>query len=107
VHIFDAAVVSARPGEADLSFRAHNAGSETDRLLSAACACDAEVEIEGALTIAPEEEVEVVPGGVPALRLAGLANRPRVGDVITVTLTFELAGDVIAHAEVRRAQSGR
>jgi copper(I)-binding protein len=103
VHVYDAAVVAASPHEADVSFRAHNGGPQTDRLLAATCACDAQVRIDGALTIDPEEEVVVEAGGVPGVRLVGLTERPRVGRFVTITFTFELAGEVAAEAEVRDA----
>ena len=102
VHVYDAWVVQDGPSTAEVSLRVHNAGAEDDRLLLATCACDATVTVDGALVVSPEQEVVVRTGGTPGLRLTGLADRLRPGRFLTLTLTFELAGEVTADAEVRR-----
>lgn len=105
VHVYDAWVTPSGDRAAQIGMRVHNGGPEDDRLLAAACACDARVEIDGALVLAPEEEVVLRPGGTPGIRLAGLAQDLPRGDFVTLTLTFEHAGDVTAAAEVRAPAS--
>jgi copper(I)-binding protein len=102
VHVYDAWVELEDASTAAVSLRVHNAGPEDDRLLAVACACDATVEIDGALVARPDEEIVIRPAGVPGIRLTDLAEAPRRGDFVTLTLTFEHAGEVTADAEVRR-----
>lgn len=101
VHVYDAWVPPTRAATAEISMRLHNGGPQDDRLLDAACACAGAVEIDGAVVLAPEEEVVLAPGGTPGLRLTGLAKDLRRGAFVSLTLTFEHAGSVTAQVEVR------
>ncbi len=102
VHVYDAWVPVTDGADAEVSMRVHNAGPEDDRLLDATCACEARVAIDGAVIVAPEEEVVLPPGGTPGIRLTELEEPLSKGAFVTLTLTFEHAGQVNAEVEVRR-----
>jgi len=103
VHVYDAWVPPTRAATAEVSMRLHNGGPQDDRLLDAACACEGTVAVDGAVVLAPEEEVVLAPGGTPGLRLTGLTEDLRRGGFVSLTLTFEHAGTVTAQVEVRGA----
>lgn len=101
VHAYDAWVASTRADTAAVSMRVHNGGPQDDRVLDATCACEGAVAIDGAVVVAPEEEVVLAPGGTPGLRLIELTQDLRRGRFVTLTLTFEHAGAVTVEVEVR------
>jgi copper(I)-binding protein len=102
VHVYDAWVPVTDGTDAEVSMRVHNAGPEDDRLLEASCACDARVAIDGAVVVAPEQEIVLAPGGTPGIRLMELEEPLPEGAFVTLTMTFEHAGRVDAEVEVRR-----
>jgi copper(I)-binding protein len=102
VHVYDAWVAQTGDETADVSMRVHNAGAQDDRLLAATCACEATVEIDGALVVGPDEEVVMAPGGTPGLSLTDLTEDLPRGDFVALTLTFEHAGDVVTDVEIRK-----
>lgn len=101
VHVYDGWVPATRAGTVEVSMRLHNGGPQDDRLLDATCACGGAVKIDGAVVLAPDEEVVLAPGGTPGLRLTGLTKELRRGRFVSLTLTFEHAGTVTAQVEVR------
>lgn len=93
----------------------HNAGATDDRLVSAASDAAMRVELhthkatgDGVMQMMEVEDGFVVPaGGTHALArggdhvmLMGLAQPMRQGDTITVTLTFETAGEITVEIPV-------
>lgn len=93
----------------------HNAGATDDRLVSAASDAAMRVELhthkatgDGVMQMMQVEDGFVVPaGGTHALArggdhvmLMGLAQPMRQGDTITVTLTFETAGEITVEIPV-------
>ncbi len=91
-----------------------NTGSEDDRLVSAACDCAQTVEIHtmrhdngmmkmealpDGLVIKAGESVQLAPGG-NHIMLMGLTQRPELGTMQSLTLTFEKAGSVTVNFPV-------
>lgn len=92
-----------------------NPGVDADRLIGASSPIATMVEIHetvagesGMMGMQPVDEIEVAPGspvvlepGGYHLMLMGVTNMPAVGQTVQITLTFELAGDIVTQAEVR------
>lgn len=92
----------------------HNTGSEADRLIKAQSDAAQVVEIhtmeekDGVMTMHPVDgidvpangDAELKPGGFHVM-LIGLTRDLTIGEQVTVTLTFEKAGDVTLQADVR------
>jgi copper(I)-binding protein len=99
VHVL-AATLTLGPGrDGVLGFSAHNAGSEAERLVDAACTCARRAEIVGDATIGPEVTGIFGPKGDQVI-LHGLDRGLAAGDFVDVTLTFDGVGDVATQAEV-------
>lgn len=92
----------------------HNGGSEADKLVGAATSVATTVEMhessemDGMMSMSPVDSIEVPAGGQAELApgglhimLIGLTQELKAGDKITLTLTFEKAGQVEVTAEVR------
>jgi copper(I)-binding protein len=106
VHVTGATVTPAADGTAIVVFGAHNAGAQTDRLLAVVCDCggtatllDAEGEPSDGVPIAPEETVFLGPGSA-IVELDGVEGPLTPGSFVGLTVTFEVAGDVVTDAEV-------
>lgn len=92
-----------------------NPGVDADRLIGASSPVATMVEIHetvagesGMMGMQPVDEIEVAPGtpvvlepGGYHLMLMGVSDMPAVGETVEITLTFELAGDIVVQAEVR------
>jgi copper(I)-binding protein len=92
-----------------------NPGVDADRLIGASSPIASSVEIHetvagdsGMMAMQPVDEIEVAPGapvtlepGGYHLMLMGVTDMPAVGQTVEITLTFELAGDIVVQAEVR------
>jgi len=92
-----------------------NTGSQIDRLLKAETAIAQKVELhtaamkDGQMKMAPVDNIEIPAGGEVKLQsgsyhvmLFGITHEPKVGDVISLTLTFEKAGTLPIQVEVRK-----
>ena len=92
----------------------HNGSGEADKLIGAASTAAATVEMhesmemDGMMSMSPVDSIEVPAGGQAELApgglhimLIGLTQELKAGDKITLTLTFEKAGQVEVTAEVR------
>ena len=62
----------------------------------------------GMMGMQPVDEIEVAPGAPVTLKpggyhlmLMGVTDMPAIGGKVEITLTFELAGDIVVQAEVR------
>ena len=92
-----------------------NPGVDADRLIGASSPVATTVEIHetiaddsGMMGMQPVDEIVVAPGkpvtlepGGYHLMLMGVTGMPAVGETVELTLTFELAGDIVVEAEVR------
>jgi periplasmic copper chaperone A len=90
-------------------------GSEDDALVAASSPIATSVEIHetmadasGMTGMQAVDEIDVAPGATVALEpggyhlmLMGVTDLPAVGSTVQLTLTFELAGDIVVDAEVR------
>ena len=92
-----------------------NTGSQIDRLLKAETDIAQRVELhtaammDGQMKMAPVDSIEIPTGGEVKLQsgsyhvmLFGITHEPKVGDVISLTLTFEKAGTMPIRVEVRK-----
>jgi periplasmic copper chaperone A len=97
-----------------------NKGAEADRLLSASSPAAGKVELhtmqvvddvmvmrplEGGLEIAPGETVRLEPGGLH-LMFMEIPEGFSEGETVSITLTFQKAGEVEVELPVRKAGSG-
>lgn len=92
-----------------------NPGVDADRLIGASSPIATSVELHetmagasGMMGMQPVDEIEVAPGspvtlepGGYHLMLMGVTDMPAIGETVPLTLTFELAGDIVVQAEVR------
>ncbi|SLN67239.1 hypothetical protein AQS8620_03134 [Aquimixticola soesokkakensis] len=94
----------------------HNTGETADRLIAARSDLSSRVElhthlagdngvmrmleVEDGFAVAPQARHELARGGDHVMFL-GLDRRVAEGDIVTVTLTFEQAGDVVVEVPVR------
>ncbi len=92
-----------------------NPGVDADRLIGASSPVATSVEIHettedasGMMGMHPVDRLEIEPGtpvvlepGGYHLMLMGVTDMPAVGETVEITLTFELAGDMVVQAEVR------
>jgi copper(I)-binding protein len=92
-----------------------NPGADADRLIGASSPVAASVEVhestmaaDGTMGMHPIDSLEVEPGDTVTLEpggyhlmLMGVTGMPAVGETVELTLTFELAGDIVVDAEVR------
>jgi copper(I)-binding protein len=92
-----------------------NTGSQIDRLLKAETDIAQKAELHnmamqgGQMKMAPVDRIEIPAGGEVKLQsgsyhvmLFGITHEPKVGDVISLTLTFEKAGTLPIRVEVRQ-----
>jgi copper(I)-binding protein len=100
VHVLEA-TVAVRGDGATLGFAAHNAGTATDDLVAASCACAERARTVGDTSIDSQQTVVFSAEG-PHVRLAGLDPGLEPGGFTDVTLTFAEAGDVVVPAEIVR-----
>lgn len=93
-----------------------NKGDKPDKLLSASTNIAKTVEIHEtlggkmrrvkALEIPPGKSVELKPGGYH-LMLINLAQKPKEGQKVELTLKFEKSGEVKVQADVKKAEEKR
>jgi copper(I)-binding protein len=92
-----------------------NPGVDADTLIGASSPIAGSVEIHesmldgaGMMAMAPIDQLEIEPGdtvtfepGGYHLMLLDVSGMPAVGESVELTLSFELAGDIVVQAEVR------
>ena len=92
-----------------------NPGVDADTLIGASSPIAGSVEIHesmldgaGMMAMAPVDQLEIEPGdtvtfepGGYHLMLLDVSGMPAVGESVELTLSFELAGDIVVQAEVR------
>ncbi len=92
-----------------------NTGSQIDRLLKAETDIAQKAELHnvemqgGQMKMTPVDSIEIPMGGEVKLQsgsyhvmLFGITGEPKVGDMISLTLTFEKAGTMPIRVEVRK-----
>lgn len=106
VHVTGATITPTAGGRALVTFAAHNAGSQTDRLLRVVCECggtatllDADGTPADGVDIASEEMLVLGPGSA-IVEIEALPQPLEPGSFVGLQVTFALAGEVLTEAEV-------